>query len=221
MSMQILSDLIENNQSFLIKRTLDYAKLHNYTKYTSTLEEAWVASVTGLSKALLNAIAINAQVPEIEVDHDFVNNSMAYFGIIEAQKHRQRGVTMEMFLGLMKYYRQTYLDLIMQSIQDQEQQHLYMLWVTRFFDHNEISFCSEWAAQTKETMIAELQVTNQNLTNEKNKYVTIFESISNPAILLDDENRCINMNYADTNSFRKTTNLQAIYIIQPYQYNHN
>jgi diguanylate cyclase len=201
--MQMLSDLIKNNQSFLIKRTLEYAKLHNYTKYTSTLEEAWVASITGLSTALLNASSINPQVPEIEVDHDFVHNSMVSFGIKEAQKHRQRGVTLEMFLGLMKYYRQTYLDLIMQSIQDQEQRHLYMLWVTRFFDHNEISFCSEWTAQTKQTIISELQVTNRNLTNEKNKYVTIFESIPNPAILLDDENRCININYAAHQLFQE------------------
>lgn len=62
---------------------------------------------------------------------------------------------------------------------------------------------SEWAAQTKETLVAELQVTNRNLTNEKNKYVTIFESIPNPAMLLDDENRCINMNYAAHQLFQQ------------------
>ena len=203
MCMQILSDLIKNNQSFLIKRILFYAKLHNYVKYTSTLEEAWIASITGLSTALLDVIATNTQVPEIELEHDFAHNSMSFFGVTEAHKHRQRGVSLEMFLGLMKYYRQTYLDLIMESIQDQEQQRLYMLWVTRFFDHNEISFCSEWAAQTKDTIVSELQVTTRNLTNEKNKYLTIFESIPNPAIILDDENRCINMNYAAHQLFRE------------------
>lgn len=196
MNRQVLGDLIKDNQSFLVKRVLAYAKSHNYVKYTSTLEEAWVASITGLSKALLNAMLINDQVPEIEVDHDFAHNPMSSFGVTEAQKHRQRGVSLEMFLGLMKYYRQTYLDLITESIQDQEQRCLYMLWVTRFFDHNEISFCSEWSAQSKEMMISELQDTNRNITNEKNKYLTIFESIPSPAILLDDENCCVNMNYA-------------------------
>jgi len=201
--MQMLRDLIKDNQSFLIKKILHYAKFHNYVKYTSTLEEAWVASIAGLSKALLNAISINSQVPEMEVDHDFANNPMSSFGIIQAQKHRQRGVTLEMFLGLMKYYRQTYLDLIMESIQDREQRSLYILWVTRFFDHNEIAFCSEWTAQIKEKIISELQVTNRNLTNEKNKYLTIFESISNPAILLDNENHCVNVNYAAHQFFRE------------------
>ena len=40
---------------------------------------------------------------------------MAAFGILEARRHRSRGVTLIMFLGLMKYYRQSYIDLIMQA----------------------------------------------------------------------------------------------------------
>ncbi len=200
--MQKLCDLIKNNQAFLVKRVLSYAKLHNYVKYTSTLEEAWIASIAGLSSALLKAISLDVQVPEIDVDQDFAHNPMASFGVIEAQKHRQRGVSLEMFLGLMKYYRQTYLDLIRESIQDQERWELYMLWANRFFDHNEISFCAEWTAQTKEAIIAELQVANRRLVNEKNKYLTIFESLSTPAVLLDAENCCINMNYAAQRLFQ-------------------
>lgn len=202
MIMQKLCDLVNNNQSYLVKRVLSYAKLHNYVKYTSTLEEAWIVSIAGLSTALLNAVSLDAQVPEIDVDHDFAHNQIASFGVTEAQKHRPRGVSLEMFLGLMKYYRQSYLDLIKESIQDQEQQELYMLWVNRFFDHNEISFCLEWTAQTKEAKISELQIANRKLTNEKNKYLTIFESMSTPAVLLDAENRCINMNFSAQRLFQ-------------------
>jgi diguanylate cyclase (GGDEF)-like protein len=207
LNMQKFCDLIKDNQSFLIKRILFYAKLHNYVKYTSTLEEAWVASIVGLSTALLNAVSVDAQIPEINVDHDFMHDPMASFGVIEAQKHRQRGVNLEMFLGLMKYYRQSYLDLIMESIQEQEERESYLLWVNRFFDRNEISFCSEWTAQTKETLIFELQRVNRNLTNEKNKYLTIFESLATPAVLLDAENKCINMNYEAQQLFGE--NLQS------------
>lgn len=161
-----------------------------------------MASITGLSTALLNAVAADTKIPEIDVDQDFRHNPMSSFGVTEAQKHRQRGVSLEMFLGLMKYYRQAYLDLIRESIQDDEPRELYMRWVNRFFDHNEISFCSEWTTQTKETKIAELQIANRRLANEKNKYLTIFESMSTPAVLLDAENRCINMNYAAQRLFQ-------------------
>jgi len=40
--MKKLIELIETSQIFLVRRTLEYAKLHNYTKYTSTLEEAGI-----------------------------------------------------------------------------------------------------------------------------------------------------------------------------------
>ncbi len=194
--MQALIKLIKENQNFLLKRTLSYAKLHGYVKYTSTLEEAWVVSISGLSDALINAITSDPKVPEIEVDHEFADNPISKFGVIEAQKHRHRGVSLQMFMSLMKYYRQSYLDLISESIKDQEKKEIFLLWVTRFFDHNEISYCSEWAAISRETTISELQSANRIITNEKNKYLTIFESMSTPALILDSKNRCINMNYS-------------------------
>ena len=75
--MKTFINLIENNQSFLVKCVLHYAKLHNYTKYTSTLEDAWVMSISGLSDALVTAIYIDEKVPEIEVDHEFENNALS------------------------------------------------------------------------------------------------------------------------------------------------
>lgn len=194
--MQVLIDLIKKNQLFLMKRVLEYAKLHGYTKYTSTLEEAWVASVSGLSQALIDAILHDPKVPEMEVDHDYSNNPISSFGVLEAQKHRYRGVSLSMFLALMKYYRQAYLDLVTESVQDSDQQRVFLLWINRFYDHNELSYCYEWTAHSKETLLSELQVANRILTNEKNKYLTIFESMPTPAIILDVQHYCINMNYA-------------------------
>lgn len=108
-------ELIQSNQTFLIRRTLEYAKMHNYTKYTSTLEEAWRTSINGLSEALISVLKSCESIPELNVDEDYANDPVGSFGILEAQLHRKRGVTLEMFLGLMKYYRQSYLDLIIET----------------------------------------------------------------------------------------------------------
>ncbi len=194
--MERLVELIQDNQAFLLQTVLGYAKLHGYVKYTSTLEEAWIGSVSGLSDALIRCIQHNASIPEIEVDQDFTDNPITHFGRIQAIKHRQRGITLEMFLGLMKYYRQAYLDLISDLIKNPKKRRLYTLWISRFFDQNEISFCKEWNDQSKEALLSELQKTNRELSNEKNKYLTIFESIPIPVILFDSENRCDNINYA-------------------------
>lgn len=213
-------ELIENGQSFLVKRILHYAKIHNYTKYTSTLEEAWIMSISGLSEALIAAIRENEKVPEIEVDHNFEDNAITAFGVLEAKKHRTRGVSLEMFLSFIKYYRQSYLDLVRESVEDIEMIFNYQLWINRYFDHNEIAYIHEWLTKSDESLLHELQMTNIRMTNEKNKYLTIFESTPNPAIILDVERRCINLNQAAKQLFKKDANLPDIsyYSTKDYPY---
>lgn len=203
--MQKFIDLINSNQAFLLKRILEYAKRYGYVKYTSTLEEAWIASVGGLSKTLVSAMQLGPSIPEIQVDYDFLNCPIAAFGIVEAQKHRQRGVSLEMFLSLMKYYRQSYLDLVKDTIAEPEAQHFFQLWILRFFDITEIAFCSEWNMQSNDAKLGELQQANRRLTNEKNKYLTIYESTPTSALILDADHRCSNMNYAAQQLLQKST----------------
>lgn len=214
--MEKLIELIQKNQSFLLKRTLYYAKRHDYVKYTSTLEEAWVASISGLSDALVECIKNEKEVPEIDVDQDFLNDQKSIFGVTEARKHRERGITLEMFLGLMKYYRQSYLDLIW-AFDSNKNYILYSLWINRFFDQNEIAFCVEWNEQSGEALLSELQNSNRALSNEKNRYLTIFESIPAPVILLDDKNICHNINFAAQQLFFENVNSPGhIYYSESY-----
>jgi hypothetical protein len=65
----------------------------------------------------------------------------------------------------------------------------------RLFDRVEIGFCTEWAASGSQHL-DELQSSNRAMTNEKNKYLTIFESLPFPVILLDAQNRIDNLNHA-------------------------
>lgn len=194
--MEKLTNIIQNNQPFLIKRTLKYAKLYGYTKYTSTLEEAWAASISGLSKAFSDALLSGSGVPEIKADHDFKDDPITAFGMLEAKLHRHRGISLIMFLSLMKYYRQAYLDLLYESVSERGRVQRYLLWTNRFFDNVEIAYIGEWTNQSTDTVTEELRMTNMRLTNEKNKYLTIFESSPNPAFVIDSKHNCINMNYA-------------------------
>lgn len=207
--MEMLAGLIASNQAFLIRSTLEYAKLYDYAKYTSTLEESWQVSIDGLSEALLTALRSYGSVPQIKVDEDYVNDPISAFGVIEARLHRNRGITLEMFLGLMKYYRQSYLDLVMEANWERGQERQGFLLVNRFFDRVELAFCNEWTSNTKEELIKNLQQTNRMITSEKNKYLTIFESISTPAIILDSENMIDNMNKAALEFLKNTGGTRA------------
>ncbi len=183
-------------EEWLMQHVLDYGQERNYTKYTSTLVEAWRISIVGLTETIQKAAGLGDAVPELGPDEDYVSDPIASFGIIEAQKHRERGITLSMFLGLLKYYRQTYVDCVAESEFTPEEKAHYCLFIDRCFDRVEIGFCQEWANVTGGEKLSELQTTNRRMTNEKNKYLTIFESLHDPAILLNAEGRVENVNHA-------------------------
>ncbi len=194
--MKQLAELISSREDWLMDRVLTYAKERNDATHTSTLAEAWRTSITGLSAALVSAVETHSGPPELGLDDDFTSDPIASFGIIEAQRHRSRGVTFAMFLGLMKYYRQSYRDLVTQVGWDRTTEDCGLLFIDRFFDRMELGFGTEWPAHSQTELMEELQTTNRLMTNEKNKFLTVFESLASPCILLNDRHEVENMNHA-------------------------
>lgn len=194
--MQNLINLIQASEDWLIRRILKYAKERGYTRYTSTLEEAWRLSIAGLSASLVQGLLYHSQIPDFGPEDDFLTDPLNAFGIVEAKRHRKRGVSLAMFLGLLKYYRQSYVDLIEEKLPDAEQQARSRRFLERSFDRMEIAFCQEWAGHQTEKLITELQAANRLLTNEKNSYLTFFESLNDPALILNTQYEIINLNHA-------------------------
>lgn len=194
--MRPLRRLIESHEDWLMDRILEYAKQRNYVKYTSTLKEAWRLSISGLSKAVVQAI--DHIYPEVEFgpDDEFASDPICAFAMVEARLHRERGVSLAMFLGLMMYYRESYLDLVRQGGFDAVYETHCCQVVARLFDRFEIAFCAEWASSEADTLLAELQTRNRAMTNEKNRYLTIFESHPHPVFILDTDGRIADLNHA-------------------------
>ncbi|MCC7573409.1 MAG: PAS domain S-box protein, partial [Candidatus Methanofastidiosum sp.] len=199
--MKKLIELISSNEDWLMQRVLDYAKARDYTKYTSTLVEAWRLSISGLSESLIKGLNQYKGIPELTPDEDYSKDPIAAFGILEAQMHRSRGVTLSMFLGLMKYYRQSYLDLISQTDFDNNDKNKYLTFTNRFFDRLEIGFSSEWSESGAKDLIEDLQSKNRYMTNEKNKYLTIFDSLNAPMFFLNERSIIENLNHAASEYF--------------------
>ena len=191
-----LKEYVSKNEDWLMERILGYAKQRGYTDYTSTLKEAWRLSISGLSNSLMDALDKKGDNLELGPHEDYVADPACQFGIIEAKRHRQRGISLAMFLGLMKYYRQSYSDLIREADFDPKSKYQYEQILKRFFDRVEIGFCTTWASAEDDDIVKEMQHSNRNMTNEKNKYLTIFESMSMPIFIVALDGTIENMNYA-------------------------
>jgi PAS domain-containing protein len=191
-----LHAIIADHEDWLVDRILLYAKRQGYSRYTPTLREAWRQAVAGLSAPLL--VVLKKGIPDVELgpDEDYASDPLARFGIVEAQRHRERGVGLGMLLGLMKYYRQSYMDLIDRHTPDPATSRRLSYFTGRFFDRIEISLCTAWQAPDTTDQITNLQRANRKITNEKNKYLTIFESLQSPVAVLDRNNCIDTINHA-------------------------
>lgn len=206
-----MAELVLVSEDWLMGRILEYATARGYHKYTSTLKEAWRLSISGLSKSLLKAIDIGIEKLELLPEENYSADPVASFGVMEAKLHRERGVDLSMFLSLMKYYRQTYLDLVYQAGFEPDFMHACRLIIIRFFDRVELGFCTEWASHGESERARELQRKSRDMTNEKNKYLTIFESFQEPAILLDENNQVANVNQAWMELFEGAATPGSVY----------
>jgi diguanylate cyclase len=201
----------KEQETWLMRRILMYARARDYTKYTSTLEEAWRASISGLTESFGRLAEMQDEIPELGPDDTYDNDPATSFGLTEARKHRSRGVALPMFLGLMKYYRQAYLDLAAEESCREGDSENVSLYVSRFFDRVELAFIAEWSGVTSQANLTELMDSNRLMTNEKNLYLTVFESIMSPVVLLDPDHTVINMNRAASRLFRGEESPGSVY----------
>jgi len=193
--MDELRKLIAENEDWLMERILGYAKEHGYTKYTSTLQKDWRLAIAGLSSCLAEGSRHSANPPELGLDDNDAGDPWSDFAMAASRRHRQQGVSLAVFLGLMKYYRQSYLDLVEQKCAAKRKVKTYRHFLQQCFDRIEIGVCRDWTAEAQPELLTELQHKNRLITGEKNKYQTLLESLPNPVILADENNKFEYMNH--------------------------
>lgn len=101
-----LRDEIGGNADWLMGRVLRCGRQRRYTQYSSTLAEARRLSLSEFSRAIMDACDRFDSPPEPDPDEDYIRDPITAFGVWEARRHRTRGTTVAMVLGLLKYYRQ-------------------------------------------------------------------------------------------------------------------
>ncbi len=211
-------EYLNNHEDWLMERILSYALRQGYAKYTSTLKEPWRLSIFGLTESFCNATLLHGEGLELSPDEDYQSDPAAQFGIKEAKLHRERGISLSMFLGLMKYYQQSYIDLISQSDFHQKEKGRLEKLVNRFFNRVEIGFLIAWNEESHEhPIIQELQQKNRLITNEKNKYLTIFESLSMPVFIVEKDGTVETMNYAASSIIKANSNPGEKYYGESYE----
>ena len=167
------------------------------------LIESWRLAINGVTDSLI--IGMKKLFPDFELgpDNDYTGDPVSRFAVLEAGRHRDRGISLNMFLGLLIYFRQIYTDLIRHTSFDPlyEQNSIHL--IQRLFDRMLIATAMEWTQYDQGNLIRNLQANNRLMTNEKNKYLSIFESHPHHVFILDHDYRIDNMNHSAASLFSR------------------
>jgi len=152
-----LTDLIVRNEDRLLGQVLSLAEANGFFRFVPGAPEEWRATLRGLSGSLLQAFRSDPSPPSLTADDVGRDDGLCAFGVVEARKRRREGMSPGIFLGLVKFFRQAYLDLVRSAGLPQEEEEGHLRYIERFFDRNEVAVCVSWTAESVSGRVAELR----------------------------------------------------------------
>ena len=144
--MTSLSRLISGSEDRLLQKITSYAGEFGYTEAIPLPEDVCRCSIAGINELLLKTLQSQKSAEELSPDIDFNRDAVAAFGVQVARRHRPRGIRFDTFFSLMKYYRQSYIDLVQEGSPYDDSKRSRLI-VERFFDRLEIGLVAEWTGE--------------------------------------------------------------------------
>ncbi len=194
--MSRFEELLGSHEDWLMKRLLYHARRVIDIGDGASVEEAWRRCVRGLSGVLIRGLKTRYPDFEFRQGDDFRHDPLCAFMVSTAIRHRERGISLEMFHALMVYYKQAWLDLVSHGGFEADYEAACLKYVARMFDRMMVAFCAEWADTDQSKLTEELRVSNQAMSREKDRYLTIFEGVPNPVFVTDEQSRIVDLNLA-------------------------
>jgi len=162
--MTLLTDLIARNEDRLLGRILSLAEANGYFRFVPGSSEEWRATLRGLSGSLLQAFRSDPSPPSLTAEDVGREAGLSAFAVAEARKRRREGMPLGIFLGLVKFFRQAYLDLVRTAGLPRAEEEELLRYIERFFDRNEVASCVSWNAESVSERVTELQEKHDELS---------------------------------------------------------
>ncbi|MHB0875016.1 MAG: hypothetical protein ACYC5O_03105 [Anaerolineae bacterium] len=145
-----LPDLIEAGEQWLCDRVYSYARACGYAEYVPRLAEAWHICIRQLSAILVQTVADERFPDDWDAGLDTSTGAYASYGLVEARRHFGDGTGLDLYLGMLQYFRRAYGDLLTLRELDEPGAHRYRAIINRAFDAVELGFCREWGVLSRE-----------------------------------------------------------------------
>ncbi|MGH1356530.1 MAG: ATP-binding protein [Thalassovita sp.] len=198
---------LEQRLDRLVARSIELAKTNGYAPFTTTIRSAWVEANESICECLVAYMRATTTEPIGPIATLDYGNDPRFKRMRQiAQRHRALGITIQLYVGLLKHFQRLYISEIQDmptAIGDKG-----LLLIRDFFDEMELSVCSSWKGKEDGQRLNELQDRARLAIMDKDRYLAVFESLRSPAFLLDDNGSLVHANQASA-SFFLTQDAQA------------
>ncbi|WP_209000983.1 ATP-binding protein [Stappia sp. BW2] len=195
-----LTDFLQQRLDRLVDQSIEIAKSNGYAPFTTTIRAAWVEAIVSVTNALGTYLASSDDAPNGPIATlDYASDPRFSRMRLIARMHRSQGITLQMYLGLFKHFRNLYVSELARlpgGVTAQEASR-----VRDFFDHCELSISADWHDNNDNRRLRELQERSRAITLDKDRYFAVFESLRNAAFLLDHGGNLVNANQAAAGLF--------------------
>jgi diguanylate cyclase (GGDEF)-like protein/PAS domain S-box-containing protein len=177
--MKKLGGLIKNNEDWLLRRIIEFARDRGYIEKFWVLREAWRIIVRELSESLV-----------IFLDGTGESDDKLFASVSgKVRLYQMGGVGLSEFIGLLKCCRRAYQELICTNLTSDSGRLESITTSDEYFDRLEIKIITEFTKISSDSLVHEMQVQNKKLTNEKIQLLIILESLLNPIMYFNRDNK--------------------------------
>ncbi len=182
--------LITTSTDILTENIVRSGIKYGYITYTSNTRAAWRESVVGVSSGLVALFSLdNIQEldPNLRVDlNDWDEEIIGYFRD-RAIVHQKRAIELYMYTGLLKHYRDAYLDLIKSMDATAEEIEWLITVINGYFNRGEAVTCYEYQklSSNSNQELEAIKQSHRDVLTHKNQLLSIIESIDLPLFGVD------------------------------------
>lgn len=198
-----IANLFLDRENWILERILHYAQKHGYVPEAASLIDAWRISIPGLNHTISSFFEDKKyNVDQKDIGDDLGLNEIKFCKMV-ARRHRERGVSIGMFLGLFTYYRLSYQDCIREFYPPSAERDAVELALVRLFDSIGAAICSDWVGNDKN--ISEFNAPSEQNTfiNDTSQYLQLFENIDIPVLLIGNDGRIRSLNLSAMKFLKK------------------
>lgn len=191
---------LEQRLNRLVDNSINFAKTNGYAPFTTTIRSAWVEANKSISESLVFYLQETRTEPKGPMATLDYGNDPRFKRMRQiAQRHRALGITIQLFIGLLKHFQRLYIDEL-KNIPNGIGERDFRL-IRDFFDEMELSVCSSWKGKEDGQRLNELQERARLAAMEKDRYLAVFESLRSPAFLLEHDGSLVHANQASASLF--------------------